>query len=603
MQGCKTFFILLFLSLRLFGELTVDSEFSPSVVPLGQYAQYKLILSGGGGDPEGEIPSVEGVQINGSPSVSNSVKIINGVHSSTKTYTFRVSAAKIGVYTLPEWKVKVGKQTFMVPAATLKITPPGEEFKGMASLELQSAKSEVYVGETIPALLKLYIRGDVSVSLNGVAFEKNGDAFTASDIDPEFSQKKEVKKGLTYKVAIWPVTLTALKAGKQSIVYSLPILVEVPDNQRRMRHRQLLNQLDSLWGDSFGMNRREKLTVYTSELEFDVMDLPRSEGAESFTGGIGEFDVGVELSTRILEEGEPLTLTLTVKGNGNFDRINPPEILGKDEFKVYPPKSKFEPYEVDAEETNWRGVKTFEYILIPSSSYVKQTPEIVLSFFDPEINRYIQKTIAPMAIEVKTSTTIIDPVLPTLPFATPVHPKVDKGKRYENVLLPIRLNADGWAGDSFLPYKTVFFWLFQLGVFSGLAGFICWQKQRIKHNQDGDYMRHFNANKQVKELLAEIDGYLKDKDLPKFFHAAENIIQHSVGKHFPDKKPESITVVDVEKFLKEKKVDSAHIHNVGRIFEISVRIKFAGARGVKEDGEIWHENLVKFLKELTKLKL
>ena len=87
--------------------------------------------------------------------------------------------------------------------------------------------------------------------------------------------------------------------------------------------------------------------------------------------------------------GDPITLKMTISGEGNFKTVNIPTLNFGDAFKVYEP-------ELQQDE----GIKTFKQVIIPKSDTIKEIPEVRFSFFDTNLGRYSTITEGPVPIEV-----------------------------------------------------------------------------------------------------------------------------------------------------------------------------------------------------------
>ena len=124
-----------------------------------------------------------------------------------------------------------------------------------------------------------------------------------------------------------------------------------------------------------------------------MLPLP-PDAPPSFTGAIGQFNWIVRANTTNLNAGEPITLTIAVAGTGNLDSISLPSWTWQD-FKAYQPNSSIE----TSDPLGLRGRKTFELVVVPEHSGLKEIPELTWSFFDPAAKAY--KTLAHQAIPIE----------------------------------------------------------------------------------------------------------------------------------------------------------------------------------------------------------
>ena len=69
-----------------------------------------------------------------------------------------------------------------------------------------------------------------------------------------------------------------------------------------------------------------------------------------------------EAKPKTVQVGDPITVTNTISGRGNFDRVNAPVIEDERGWHKYPPSSKFK----QDDEVGLSGTKTFETVLSPN---------------------------------------------------------------------------------------------------------------------------------------------------------------------------------------------------------------------------------------------
>jgi hypothetical protein len=103
-----------------------------------------------------------------------------------------------------------------------------------------------------------------------------------------------------------------------------------------------------------------------------VVALPEVGRPLDFGGAIGQFEASVHTDRDTAVEGEPLRLTLEVRGSGNFGAFAAPRLDRESEFRVV--GSLAQPGADHLRVT---------YDLLPTSKRVVQTPHVELAYFDP----------------------------------------------------------------------------------------------------------------------------------------------------------------------------------------------------------------------------
>lgn len=103
-----------------------------------------------------------------------------------------------------------------------------------------------------------------------------------------------------------------------------------------------------------------------------VVTLPEVGRPLDFGGAIGQFVASVHTDRDMAVEGEPLRLTLEVRGAGNFGAFAAPRLDREAEFRVVGSLAQPGPDHLRV-----------TYDLVPTSKRVVQTPRVELAYFDP----------------------------------------------------------------------------------------------------------------------------------------------------------------------------------------------------------------------------
>lgn len=417
--------LLALLPLTIRAEITVDARFNPPRIAQGDRAQYivevKETSSSGSTSTERvtslPIPHAGGLQLsNGRTSSSQQTSFINGKaeYSVTQSLILDAQAPAEGSYKIPSYTLRYKGQNLQIPEVTLQVLPrdanAGPTRDEMIFLKAELPE-ELYIGQQIRFDLELYV--EENVSLTGLnRFNREADGFTTSDISDDAERLTKMFNGRRYSVMRWPMTLTPIQTGAQKINFELSLTARLPQqNTRDAFGRSPFGR--SIFDDVFG--RSEQFNVYTEATEINVLPLPQANQPDSFSGAIGDFSIEVLSDTEEGKVGEPIMLSLTVRGSGNFERIDEPDLPEKTEWRSYDPESKFEA----TDELGLRGSKRFDYVLIPQIPGKLELPELSFSYFDPKKNQYVSLNSPALKLQVEQSAASTAPVVTTKPQGTP----------------------------------------------------------------------------------------------------------------------------------------------------------------------------------------
>ena len=138
----------------------------------------------------------------------------------------------------------------------------------------------------------------------------------------------------------------------------------------------------------------------TTPIEIDVR--PRPPGAPAdFSGAVGRFSISARTNSASGAVNEPLTLTVNLTGEGNFDLLPDPgwpDMPGWRTFDAAPETR----YEID--DGVLTGRRTYERTLVPREAGDFTIPPVRFTYFDPSKERYETISTDPIPVTVAKGT-------------------------------------------------------------------------------------------------------------------------------------------------------------------------------------------------------
>jgi hypothetical protein len=238
------------------------------------------------------------------------------------------------------------------------------------------SKSKIFVGEPVMALYKFY------TSVSGQAAVLKQPEFSGCSVkelnfgdDPQ----TEIINGKTYTVyVIRKVQLTPVEPGKLSVGAATVINhVEIPNTQEFVSDKY-------------------DISVSNPASYVDVASLPQKDMPEKFYGITGSFTISASAVKNKVPVGENDHLIVTIKGSGNFDAINKPEITwpaGTEHF------DGDDSQHVDQSNFPISGNRVFDIPFIGKEVGVITIPPISFSYFNTDSKTY--QTISTDSIAVR----------------------------------------------------------------------------------------------------------------------------------------------------------------------------------------------------------
>jgi hypothetical protein len=518
---------------------SVTAVLSDSEANVGETVQLEIRVTGG---RDAEVPeqiAVDGLEIQRT-GTSQQYEMNNFKVTSSVTYNYTVLPTKRGTFVIPSQTVRLEGKTLRTPELTLHVSDSSSAATargnpntardtqrplatGIAFAELIVPKKSAYVGETVPVQIRLGFDPRAQPQLLEGP-EITGQGFTSQKLQ-QAGQRRETINGRPYLVASFKTAIAAARSGKFEIgPVQAKAQVSVP---RRQRPRQQQRSPFNLWDfndpfndpffqDPFGaFAERREIEVKSDSVPFDVKPLPPN-APPGFSGAIGNFTMTTDAKPKTVQVGDPITVTSTITGRGNFDRVSAPDLENGSGWHKYPPSSKF----TQDDDVGISGSKSFETVLSPDEKK-HDLPLFVFSYFDPVKENYVtlRSDTIPIIVEGGATST------PNVALATPQASAAAKPTPQEKPAdILYQLSERGQVVHSFAPiYRQPIFWAAQLVPLLGLIGLGGWKVREAKisnreaqriaalHHEAGELMRKLRRDDTPREYYADASRAIRVK--------------------------------------------------------------------------------------------
>jgi hypothetical protein len=372
---------------------------------LGEQATLSLKFDGVQPQDAPGIPNIPGLQFQ-YVGPSSSFSFINGQTSSSITYNYVVTAQHDGDFTIPGMRANINGQILQSQPLKLvvsKVAAPtaADEMAGRqpAFFKLRVPSTKVYVGQPMVAELELYLRDDVQGTGGFQLTSSPTDGFSAGKMTRERDREGRKQIGNhVYQVVPLAIPLTAARSGTLTLgpfTASLVVVLASQDQGGDPFFRQFFNQ-----------GEQKQMTLATDPVTVEVLPLPEGRPA-NFTGAIGNFTMTATAGPTTVTVGDPITVRVQISGRGALDSVTLPEQEAWHDFKTYPPTSKLE----TSDPFGFQGTKTFEEIVSPQNTDVRELPPFSFSYFNPDDHQYHTLTQGAVPLVVKAAAATPMPVL------------------------------------------------------------------------------------------------------------------------------------------------------------------------------------------------
>lgn len=561
---------------------TVTAVLDNSNTAVGQPVQIQIkIVGASDARAPGEIV-VDGLEIRYSGK-SQLVEGRNFQFTQSLIYSYTVMPLKAGTFKIPAQAIQAGGTTLRTPELTLQVSDSGpRSSRGgrtnepidpskIAFVELILSKSNAYVGEMLPAVVRLGFNVRTPVESLGNGVEITGQGFTTQKMR-EPRQTIETINGRTYQTFTFKTAISPARSGRIEIgpVQVNPV-VRIPRTTRNPgipRDLFDLNDpfMDNFFRDpSFAPSSPHELKLKSEPVTLEVKAVPPNAPA-GFGGAVGNFTLTVDAKPKSAKVGDPFTVTATLHGRGNFDRVTAPVFEDERGWHKYPPSADFK----QDDDVGISGAKTFETVLSPNERK-ENIPAQLFAFFDPVKEQYVTLRGDPIPVRVEggaapspspsASVAQIPAVAPAASPASAIKP--------QGILHQLDF---GTSRQTFVPlFARRSFWLAQLLPLLALLVFVAW-KLRQAHLQNRDAQRLEALQHEAADLQRSLRR--SDATPQEYFARASRAVQlkAALAKNLDP------NAVDAEVAASAFRADEETRARLRRLFEKSDEARYSGGQ-------------------------
>jgi hypothetical protein len=298
------------------------------------------------------------------PSVSNSLQIINGKRSSSRSYSFTLAAPKPGKYTIPAAKIVVQGNTLSSNSLTVEVVSGGMNPKSTKGKKIfgryEINTDSPYVGE--PLVLDLVIYSQKRIHNVYKQSDPDRSDWYSVNLPTRPAKRKTVVNGMSYQRQVLKREL--LFGQKSGFVKIDPLYLQVEiEDENKGRSSPF----------SF-FRSHERKDIIIPDTTVYVRGHPKPL-PEDFSGLVGEVNIEGKLESGQVSLGEAAEYSLRLETYSDPNVIKPPKLIAKN-AEVLSPKLRYE-----GKEDSQRGrtyIYIYDYLIIPESPGVQSFyPEII----------------------------------------------------------------------------------------------------------------------------------------------------------------------------------------------------------------------------------
>jgi hypothetical protein len=559
-------------------EISAEASISSTQVGTGEPFQLTVQVTS---DERAEglpWPQVEGldkftVAKNTGTSQSSQTSIVNGKISSRSYYVtnfvYSLTASKPGVFQVGP--IRYAYKAYEKNLGSANITVVKQE-AGLASIPTLS-KHSAFIGEQLLYNLRIIPSPGVQqINLPPDLQKLIGEKFWFQRLDKTIEAKTVKVNGADTRVFDVRIVLFPLLAGKAELA-GIPVEYQQASRTQRRRSGSVFDMFD----DQFfgGGGSLVNLTAMANPISMEVQPLPPGAPAD-FTGSVGQYTLTANTDRTSLASGDALTLTVTIRGDGEPKTITKPKLPDMSQFEVFDP-------EVTSASTVQGSTlvtsKTFKYVVVPHRKGEYSLGPIGFVYFDPGKRAYAEAKSQPISISVSQGKEI-----------AASNNRIMSQREITEIGADIRHIKGGAAPlrseDDFL-YKHPWFWLLFPPSPMAFAMIYLVRRRGRKLAGDATLKRKTLAGAQLKRRLKEANEALKQRNAREFYKA----LSQAVVGFASDKlnvEFRGLTSDDAKAQLRKRGISEASIAEYEKVLQLCDFGQFGGGA---RDEKAWKESL------------
>lgn len=444
-------------------ELSTDDRLTLSVTVRGTQT----------GLPQPALPTLPDFNIEGQ-SNSSQMTLINGDLTVNLTSYYVLRPIQTGTLTIPSISITIDGQTYTSAPIEVTVRPGMNPVSGSAPsaspqtlqgqnffIEAEVDKLTPYIGEQVIYTFRFYS----AQPLGGQPrYESPGFTGFWHEQLADQNQYTLQASGRTYRITEVQTVLFPTIPGETVIE---PALLNLPGG--------------------FGQAATD---LTTNPLTLTVQALPPNAPAD-FGEAVGLFSLEAEISETTGQVNEPLTLIVTLSGQGNFQTLSDPDWPDIEGWRSFDDETTLD---TAFESNRLAGRKVYKRLLVPGSAGEFTLPPITYSYFDPAEQTY--RTLSTDPIEVS-----IAPGAEELPTPSVAGANREMVERRADEIQPLKAVPDSLRRGEVSIITNPAYWLTWLLPALLIAGSLYWQRRQQILLEEADKLLWLNAGPKAQRAI------------------------------------------------------------------------------------------------------
>lgn len=347
------------------------------------------------------LPEIEGADV-GEIFRSTQQTIINFKASRTVVYQFPITPRRAGPLVIPSIQIAIAGESMQTSPKTLTVSK--SDSGDLLFVEVHPSRESIYLGESLELTLEIWIKqyldrrnnfGTATDMQSCIDFRNSSWGLFGELLEdlrrlPVRHGQRTDAGGVEHQYyvyqlrrTVWPEKTDLLDLGNISIIVRYPLRVD----------------RDRTFFFSEARVTRARPVIAAPEMDpVVVKPIPTPGQPPWFNGAVGRYQFAVTAKPTEVRIGDPITLTMSLRGGGQLDLLQPPRLE-----KVAPLVEQFKiPDEMLAGEVKG-NTKRFTQTIRARNDAVEEIPQIPFTYFDTASEAFVTLHSDPIPIHVAVS--------------------------------------------------------------------------------------------------------------------------------------------------------------------------------------------------------
>lgn len=440
---------------------------------------------------------------------SSQTSIVNGKVSQKNLFvtqfTFTLTAKAPGTYQIGPIRYVYKTYDRLLGSAGITVT---KQEPGLVTDATLSSKN-AYVGEQLLYNLRIIPSPGVQqINLPEDLQKLIGEKFWFQRLDKNVEAKTVKVGGQNTRVFDVRIVLFPLLAGKAELS-GIPVDYQQVSRNQRRRSGSVFDMFED---EFFGGGSVVNLKALASPASVEVSPLP-SGAPEGFNGSVGDYSLVAATDKAALPSGDAVTLTVTIRGDGQPKTITKPNLPDLSQFEIFDPEVATASV---VQGSTLITTKTFKYVMVPHRKGEYTIGPVAFPYFDPGQRAYAEAKSMPITLSVTQGKEIA---------ATPG--RVLSQREIADIgsdIRHIKIDASPLEEEDDFLYKQPWYWLLFSPTPAAFAMMLLISRRSRKLESDSTLKRKALAGAQLKRRLKEASEALKQQNPREFYKSLSQAV-------------------------------------------------------------------------------